>query len=385
MRARDPRTGSERKPRHAVQSGRDDGIALDAHLDIEGREVVFHSRGGVRGRAGARNMDYGVGLRAILTRLREASMPLAGAWLDSDEVRNLPREQRVLLDGADFHAPVAEQFRLLSSRMQAFGRPEGAPYGGSRVKRVRLTTTPSPSGAGLAVVLRLEPIEGGPGRGPKAVSRLESVDAEHVWTAVQSLRAKGSTVTSEPSPLFEVLVGEGARLSTRAVFARAVAEATKTPLGEIRFADSPGSVAHRRIREAGFVIVPVGTADESPTPPPGDEREWAEGQPKLVLHLRRERAPGLAKAKKRSFVRQHGALRCERCGLDPQAVFGPEVGHACIEVRHAKDQVGEMQPDHRTSLDDLQCLCANCHRIVHAMLRIEAMKSRNAQRRREEH
>ncbi|WP_407945638.1 hypothetical protein [Paraburkholderia elongata] len=28
-----------------------------------------------------------------------------------------------------------------------------------------------------------------------------------------------------------------------------------------------------------------------------------------------------------------------------------------------------MGEGHKTTLDDLQCLCANCHRIVHKVLR----------------
>jgi hypothetical protein len=43
-------------------------------------------------------------------------------------------------------------------------------------------------------------------------------------------------------------------------------------------------------------------------------------------------------------------------------------GEACIEIHHAKVQVSEMQSGHITSLEDLQCLCANCHRFIHRQL-----------------
>jgi 5-methylcytosine-specific restriction protein A len=62
-------------------------------------------------------------------------------------------------------------------------------------------------------------------------------------------------------------------------------------------------------------------------------------------------------------------LFCERCCADPIEIFGSEHGEACIEVHHARVQVGQMPEDHTTRLEDLQCLCANCHRFVHRLLR----------------
>jgi 5-methylcytosine-specific restriction protein A len=32
-------------------------------------------------------------------------------------------------------------------------------------------------------------------------------------------------------------------------------------------------------------------------------------------------------------------------------------------------QVSEMQRGHKTQLEHLQCLCANCHRLVHREMR----------------
>jgi predicted HNH restriction endonuclease len=94
-----------------------------------------------------------------------------------------------------------------------------------------------------------------------------------------------------------------------------------------------------------------------------------EGRPKLMQHLRRERAAGLASAKKASFIREHGKLFCELCSMDPVATYGEFDGPACIEVHHHSIQVENMGENHRTKLKDLQCLCANCHRIVHRQLK----------------
>lgn len=103
-----------------------------------------------------------------------------------------------------------------------------------------------------------------------------------------------------------------------------------------------------------------------------EDREWAEGNKKLVTHLRRERHPGLASKKRAQFLADHGFLFCERCKLEPRKHFESEDGDACIEVHHSDTMVSQMQSGHLTKLEDLQCLCANCHRYVHRILKREA-------------
>lgn len=51
--------------------------------------------------------------------------------------------------------------------------------------------------------------------------------------------------------------------------------------------------------------------------------------------------------------------------MDPHEVYGEDYGDACIEVHHAKTSVQDMEAAHKTKLEDLMCLCANCHRVVH--------------------
>ena len=45
------------------------------------------------------------------------------------------------------------------------------------------------------------------------------------------------------------------------------------------------------------------------------------------------------------------------------------MGPACIEVHHQAVQVENMAEAHQTKLEDLQCLCANCHRVEHRLLK----------------
>jgi 5-methylcytosine-specific restriction protein A len=84
--------------------------------------------------------------------------------------------------------------------------------------------------------------------------------------------------------------------------------------------------------------------------------------------LKLEGAGGLAQAKKADFVTRHGRLYCERCLCDPDKTYG-KFGSACIEVHYAAEAMSEMDVPDQTRLEDLKCLCANCHRIVHAEFR----------------
>lgn len=99
------------------------------------------------------------------------------------------------------------------------------------------------------------------------------------------------------------------------------------------------------------------------------ELGWSEGRVQLVSHLERERAPGLSKLKKAAFVGKHGVLFCENCNLDPIEKYGEALADACIEVHHKTLAISDMGNNHITRLEDLQCLCANCHRLIHAKLK----------------
>lgn len=108
---------------------------------------------------------------------------------------------------------------------------------------------------------------------------------------------------------------------------------------------------------------------EAETELSSSEKSWAEGKQRLITHLKRERSRGLIKAKKLSFINKHGRLYCERCKLDPTDIYDGPAGQACIEIHHQITAISEMHLEQFTKLDDLQCLCANCHRVVHAELK----------------
>lgn len=183
--------------------------------------------------------------------------------------------------------------------------------------------------------------------------------------AVERLLAGEHAAAFDPSRDFDLLTPTGERLAPKKVFGLAVEEALGIAARPEHFTAGLGTPCFQILEAAGYPIVRKGDivegADAEPVEP---ELAAAEGAPRLVAHLRRERRPELAAAKRRAMVAALGRLECERCGLVPSDTLGPH-GEAVIEVHHAGTQVADMSEGHLTRLADLMCLCANCHRIVH--------------------
>jgi hypothetical protein len=163
---------------------------------------------------------------------------------------------------------------------------------------------------------------------------------------------------------YDLLLPSGERLPPKAIFGIALSQVIGRPAMPTDFSAGWGEPCFDIIENAGYPIVRKDEIVPSPSLEADDERTWAEGSPKRIQHLRRERATGLARTKKRRFVDMHGHLFCERCGLIPSQSLGP-FGDACIEVHHNTVAVAKMDGPMGTRLADLKCLCANCHRIVH--------------------
>jgi hypothetical protein len=173
---------------------------------------------------------------------------------------------------------------------------------------------------------------------------------------------------------YDLVTDDGHRLAPKAVFGLALSRALGREILPKHFSAGEDSVCFRLLRDAGYRIVPKGDTSASVADADVDSDEtppevYPEGAKILKQHVGRERRPAAARAKKADFIRRHGRLFCERCRTDPVEVFRSEHGDACIEVHHARIQVANMPADHATQLDDLQCLCANCHRYVHRLLR----------------
>jgi hypothetical protein len=102
-----------------------------------------------------------------------------------------------------------------------------------------------------------------------------------------------------------------------------------------------------------------------------------EGEPRMFFHVRRERDPALALAKREVVRAADGRLTCEACGFSVEAIYPGLTGDVC-EVHHRRplaDAVGPVE----TRLEDLAVLCANCHRAIHQtrpLMTVEDFRSR---------
>jgi 5-methylcytosine-specific restriction protein A len=250
------------------------------------------------------------------------------------------------------------------------GDPNPDAKGGNSTKRIRIATGFSGSIEDLATRLGGVAAEGdlrSMERLPAEV--LRRATPEYVWRAVQQfIHGNVQGDPFGPSTDYDLVADGGRLLSPKAVFGLALSMALDgAPIEPRHF--TAGGVCFTLLREAGYQIVKKGEPHELPESEVYVDQEWREGGVKLKSHLKRERAPGLARAKKAEYRRTHnGRLSCERCGVDPVAHYNAEEAEACIEVHHSAVHLSEMADGHKTTFGDLQCLCANCHRLVHKVL-----------------
>jgi hypothetical protein len=348
-----------------------DGSLLNAHFHLVGKTAWFLSRGGKKGE-GSSNADYGPALRLLLERLNAATIGIEGIWVDSSSVQGIPLLDRKILTPAEWLESPQSAFTLLSRRMKAVGQSatSSAKPGGNSTRKLRIDLATKMGESQIVGVL------GGvaSNKDMRSLDRLpaemlQHVTPKHVWAAVQKLLNGHPLEPFGPSTDFDLLADDGQRLPPKAVFGVAASEALGFQVIPDHFTGGIDTLCFRILTESDYTIVAKDESAPSISIPGSEDASWVEGNPKLVTHLKRERAKGLSQAKKADFKALNGKLHCERCGIDPVAKYG-ELGEACVEVHHRDMQVKDMEPDHITTLDELQCLCANCHRIVHRELKL---------------
>jgi len=100
---------------------------------------------------------------------------------------------------------------------------------------------------------------------------------------------------------------------------------------------------------------------------PDEGAEYREGRITSAVHRRRERNLTAVRRKKEAVKASSGELRCEVCGFAFDGQF-ERADAGLIECHHLKADVHEMGPDGATTrLEDLALVCANCHRVLHAL------------------
>ncbi|OIJ99472.1 HNH endonuclease [Streptomyces monashensis] len=104
--------------------------------------------------------------------------------------------------------------------------------------------------------------------------------------------------------------------------------------------------------------------DIPPQPEEVDETGSTAIEGRLLVRraLARERDPKLRRLKIKQARGRGRPLSCEVCEFDFARAYG-ELGDGYIEVHHVTPL--HASGTRETKLDDLACLCANCHRMCH--------------------
>jgi hypothetical protein len=201
---------------------------------------------------------------------------------------------------------------------------------------------------------------------PIPIDRLREVTDLDTWEAIQIVLDHGIPTPFADSVGYDLITVDGARLPPEVVFAVALERVLGYTILPGQFTTGEYSPCFAILRSQGYAI--ISKKQSIPEADAADD-EFPEGMVKLRRHAYKERHSAAAKAKKAEAFRLHGVLKCERCDEDWVHKYGPDAAASCIEVHHHAVAVSDMSPNHRTKLSDLQCLCANCHRIVHHQLR----------------
>ena len=88
-----------------------------------------------------------------------------------------------------------------------------------------------------------------------------------------------------------------------------------------------------------------------------------EGGRKLVVHLRVERDPSIAKEAVRKHLHDLGPV-CKLCVLDFSRKYLMGAGEHCLEAHH-KLPLSLRLTASRTNLEDFLVICPSCHRVIH--------------------
>jgi hypothetical protein len=366
------------------------GELFDARIDIDGPSLILHSRGGPTGGRAPRNTGYERALATICERLTRGDLPVDRVLIDSAPARRLPEVDRVLLDRSEIVGMSAEELvSEIRRRTLRFGQPEGV-KGGNSTKQIRFEF--DASGGAIVKVLQLQEWDeeaGATAGGPAKVARLSAEQLSRVTSldirqAIDRLLAGENAGNFEDSRDYDVLVGDGVRLAPKKIFGLAIEAALGIEAFPGHFSAGWGQPCFEKLLDAGYQIVEKEGSPSQRSEWPEDagndalkdseERTWAEGDARIVAHLKSERRRDhAAAAAKRRAVRaaNGGYLACENpsCSTDWYSVFPVAIAESVFEIHHTIP-LAEMKEGHRTVLGDLLCLCASCHRAAHRSMTI---------------
>ena len=131
------------------------------------------------------------------------------------------------------------------------------------------------------------------------------------------------------------------------------------------FHDKPDELAEAAAR----IRADLELLEQTPLPEADEDGVYQENTVRMRAHSRRERARGLRDKVIARARRRHGSLRCEACGCEERTGLG-RIAAAEFEAHHREPLAGS-DGVRTTRVVDFAILCASCHRLIHALMRVE--------------
>ncbi len=339
---------------------------LNARVDVADGQIILHSRsgGGIR----TRNPDYRLALVEILTRLLAHSIDYS-VYLDSSAAHKERPDlkDRYLVSSARLSLDVEEAASQIIRKSNEGSRSNGA------WRRILFAVNGMAAASIIAVVGQHKPA-----LPPITAGDLSRVSKEHIEAAILEIReGRERPNRFEEGRKYRLIVGDGGTdLPPKKVFGIALAIMLDRPVTPADF--SSGEPIFSVLQLHGFQVVQSVDADQGMqeetdefiydeadiVPPVEEDIRALEGDRRLQAHYRSERSSSLPRWFRAKFKRLNGRLLCERCGKDYIAEYGEVLAEACFDVHH-KVPLSERVEAAHTTAEELQLLCANCHRVTH--------------------
>lgn len=342
------------------------GRALNARVDVADGQIILHSRSG--GGVKTRNPDYRLALVELLTRLSGHGIEYS-VYLDSSVAQKARPDlnDRYLASSVELHLNAEDAASHIIRKSNEGSRSNGA------WRRILFDVKGATSASIVSVIgqikLTLPPITAGD---------LFRVGKDHIQAAILEIReGRERPNRFEEGRKYRLIVGDGGSdLPPKKVFGIALAIMLERPVTPADF--SSGEQIFSVLQSHGFQVVRSVEADpgmreepdefvrddEVALPPVEEEVRALEGDRRLRVHYYAERSTSLPRWFRAKFKRLNGRLLCERCGKDYIAEYGEVLAEACFDVHH-KEPLSEREEATHTTAEQLQLLCANCHRVTH--------------------
>lgn len=202
------------------------------------------------------------------------------------------------------------------------------------------------------------------------------MSSDDIKDAISRLKAGEDAPNFANSRDYDVLLDDGVRLAPKKVFGLALERALGIKTKPVNFSAGWGQPCFVLIEAAGFAIVPKNSSNAASravaekisdaVPPPPEDVVFIEGDRRMAKHFRVERSRDAKapKLKRQQVLEMHDRLICERCESDQLDRYHPAIVDRIFEIHH-KVPLGSVDEAQEVRLQDLECLCASCHRAVH--------------------